>query len=206
MTPARCPRSFEVEAMRDGRLAGAELASFARHLNACAECAREARALEGLAEAVRALADQRASTNELHAWRERTRLMAAFDGTLLAPERGRRGRRLLPSAAVAAVAVAAGWLLLARTRVPPHSERPVAVEIRPEAHAVWEEKVEGDRKQVFLSRGTLRIHVDHWPGRDVCSSRFPTASWRTGARRSPSARMTFIRRASRSRREASCFD
>ena len=54
VTPAACPRLFEVEAARDGRLAGAELASFERHMTGCPACLHEAKALEGLADALRA--------------------------------------------------------------------------------------------------------------------------------------------------------
>jgi len=47
-----CPRLFEVEAMRDGRLSGTERANFERHLTHCSDCAREARALDQLATAL----------------------------------------------------------------------------------------------------------------------------------------------------------
>jgi len=48
------PRLFEVEAMRDGRLAGTQLASFARHVALCPVCAREAKALDQVADGLRA--------------------------------------------------------------------------------------------------------------------------------------------------------
>jgi len=159
MTLARCPRLFEVQAMRDGRLAGAELARFARHVTICAECAREARALEALAEAIRAGSEELVGSNELHVWRERTRLLAAFDGTLLAPATRLPARRLLLPAAIAAVI--AGVLVTSRTRVEPLGKQPPSVDIRPEARTAWTERMEGDCKKVFLSRGALRIHVDH---------------------------------------------
>lgn len=144
--------------MRDGRLAGAELASFARHVTICAECAREVRALETLAEAIRAGSEELAGSNELQVWRERTRLLAAFDGTLLTPATRPRARLLLPAAIAAVVA---GVLVTSRTRVEPLGVRPPSVDIRPEARTAWTERMEGDCKTVFLSRGALRIHVDH---------------------------------------------
>jgi FecR-like protein len=162
VTLAPCPRFFEVEAMRDGRLAGAELTTFARHMTTCAECAREVRALEALAESVRAGTDERASSNELRMWRERTRLLAAFDGTLLVPENWFRARRLLLPVTI--TAVIAGLLVISRTRVEPRDVRPVSADIRPEAHTVWTETIDGDRKKVVLTRGALRIHVDHSAG------------------------------------------
>ncbi|HEX3696320.1 MAG TPA: FecR domain-containing protein [Polyangia bacterium] len=162
MTLARCPRLFEVEATRDGRLAGAELASFARHMTTCAECAREVRALEALAEAIRKGSGERPGSNDLRAWRERTRLLAAFDGTLLVPETRLRARRLLFPAAFAAVV--AGLLVTSRIRVEPQSLQVVSADISPEAQTAWTERTEGDCKKIFLSRGALRIHVDHSAG------------------------------------------
>ena len=50
MKPTACPRLFEVEALRDGRLGGGpERASFERHTKVCTACAREAQALEAMA-------------------------------------------------------------------------------------------------------------------------------------------------------------
>ncbi len=40
-----CTRAWQAEAIEDGRLSGAERASFERHAASCAECARELRAL-----------------------------------------------------------------------------------------------------------------------------------------------------------------
>jgi hypothetical protein len=162
MTLARCPRSFEVEAMRDGRLAGAELSSFARHMTTCAECAHEVRELEALAETVRAGSDKQARSNELHLWSERTRLLAAFDATLLVPERRLRARRLLFPVAIA-VAVA-GVLLVSRAQLDPQVVQPLSADIRPDVQTVWTERMAGDCKKVVLTRGALRIHVDHSTG------------------------------------------
>jgi anti-sigma factor RsiW len=89
MKPA-CPRLFEAEALRDGRLAGAELAGFERHLGVCPHCSREVEALQALGNALRAPALAPAEADELHVRRERTRLLAAFDAALVPPERARR--------------------------------------------------------------------------------------------------------------------
>ena len=40
-----CTRAWQAEALEDGRLSGAERASFERHAASCAECASELRAL-----------------------------------------------------------------------------------------------------------------------------------------------------------------
>src|SRR6478736_3652179 len=88
---AACPRLFEVEALRDGRLAGAELARFQSHLGLCSVCAAEARALDALALDLLAPSDF-GEADELHVRRERTRLMAAFDAGLMPTARPRAGR------------------------------------------------------------------------------------------------------------------
>jgi anti-sigma factor RsiW len=65
-----CPRLFEAEARRDGRLSGAEVARFEAHLGVCPICAQEVHALEALAAALRSPV---AACDELHVRRERTR-------------------------------------------------------------------------------------------------------------------------------------
>src|SRR5258708_33162720 len=100
--------------MRDGRLSGAERASFERHVTKCSACAREVNALEGLADALRA-SPQRAP-DELHVRRERTRLLAAFDRGLVTPERRGTSRRI--GSAVAVAVLGAGLLVLWRVRSP----------------------------------------------------------------------------------------
>src|SRR5262245_28858464 len=97
MSASPCPRLFEAEAMRDGRLTGTERASFERHASICPACAREVEALDALAGALRANHPVRA--DELHVRRERTRLLAAFDGELLASRRPHATGRRLPLAA-----------------------------------------------------------------------------------------------------------
>jgi hypothetical protein len=45
MKPPACAHAWQAEALEDGRLSGAERASFERHASSCAECASELRAL-----------------------------------------------------------------------------------------------------------------------------------------------------------------
>jgi hypothetical protein len=150
--------------MRDGRLAGAERASYERHVTGCAACAREVRALESLAAALRADPPAHEEADELHVRREKTRLLAAFDGALVAPEA--RGPRRWVLGVAAAGAVLAGLAVLWRAR----SARPAAQDSRVAVHAdgsaVWSERREGDREKLLLERGALWIHVDHAPGEE----------------------------------------
>ncbi len=159
MRSAACPRMFEVEAARDGRLTGGELASFERHMTACPACLREARALEGLAEALRASPQDGASADMLYVRRERTRLLAAFDGALVAPERHAGARRRMLLAVGAAVLVAC-VLVLWRVRPGTHPVEASAT-VHADSTAVWSERKEGNRERIVLERGALWIHVDH---------------------------------------------
>ena len=155
MTPNSCPRLFEVEAARDGRLVGAELASFERHMSACSVCSREAQALEAPAAALRAASAGK--RDELHVRRERTRLLASFDGELVVPGR-RWGRWLLWPLPVAVLVV--GVLMFWRMR-PAEPVRVASAVVRASSAAVWSERTEDHLDQVRLERGSLWIHVDH---------------------------------------------
>ena len=160
MRPAACPRLFEVEAMRDGRLAGAERVSFVRHTTSCAICRREVEALDALGAALRAGGGDRA--DELHALRERTRLVAAFDRALVAPRRRSGARRWAPLAVTAAAMIAAA-IFFARPRPLPTVE-PGPVVVQAEAGAVWSRHLEQGRAKIVLVSGELRIRVDHARG------------------------------------------
>ncbi len=164
MTAASCPRLFEVEAMRDGRLTGAERARFELHMRVCAACAREAAALQALAEAVRAGVAGGAHADALHVRRQRTRLLAAFDRALLAPERRpTRSRRLLVAAAGAgALLCGLLWLVSARSAAPA-APVPTLV-VRARGAARWSRRLQGERELITLEHGTLFVHVDHRGG------------------------------------------
>ena len=159
MTPASCPRLFEVEAARDGRLAGAELASFERHIAACPVCSRETEGLEAPAAALRA--GSAGKRDELHVRRERTRLLATFDGELVVPGR-QRGRWLRWPVPVAALMV--GLLIFWRVRQSA-PESTLSAVVRASSAAVWSEQTEGGLEQVRLARGSLWLRVDHPPRR-----------------------------------------
>ena len=133
MTPLACPRLFEAEAMRDGRLAGAALASFARHTTICRTCRREVQALEALAEALRGRPPSDARVDELRRLRERTRLVAAFDEALVVAPR-RRSNAMRRALWPATAAIIAGAIFLWRARSGPgdrHAPRPAHARGRP---------------------------------------------------------------------------
>jgi len=80
-----CERLFEVGARRDGRLAGAELASFERHISSCAECKAEAHALAQLAEKAR----EREPVDELAVRRTGLAILRRHDEEVTDPPRRR---------------------------------------------------------------------------------------------------------------------
>ncbi|MGH7440999.1 MAG: FecR domain-containing protein [Polyangiaceae bacterium] len=162
MSAPSCPRLFEAEAMRDGRLGDAQRASFERHTVKCPACAREVQELDRLAGRLRTTL--REPGDELGSRRERTRLLAAFDRELLAPKRSGHPawRRVLwPATAVALMAA-----LLLVWRVRPRGERPARIEALPavvyaDPATAWSEAVDGNREVVTLDHGALSIRVDH---------------------------------------------
>jgi hypothetical protein len=163
MRPTPCPRLFEVEAARDGRLTGAELANFERHMAGCPACLREANALEGVADALRASPETDAGGDMLHVRRERTRLLAAFDRALVTPEhRSSARRRLLFSGAVALVVCV---LVLWRVRPGAQPLHPAAI-VHADRSAVWAQRRSGNREEIGLDRGALWIRVDHSSGEE----------------------------------------
>lgn len=162
MTPG-CLRLFEVEAARDGRLTGAELASFERHMTGCTACRHEADALKGLADVLRAGPRDAGDEDMLHVRRERTRLLAAFDRAQVTPEpRSGPRRGLLGFAAVAALV--AGILVFWRMRP---GEPPVnaSAVVHADSTAEWSKRTDDNRETIVLKRGALWIHVDHSSGK-----------------------------------------
>jgi len=165
MSRATCPRLFQAEALRDGRLTGDELANFARHTTACAACRHEVQALESLADVLRASAAGGDPADELHLLRERTRLIAAFDATLVAPRSTERRWRT-PAwrwGAVAAVVlggVGAG-VLLVRAPGPTKTEPTPAVVVQAGAETAWTKSSDAGGDRIVLERGDLWIRVDH---------------------------------------------
>jgi len=157
---AVCPRKFEVEALRDGRLSGSERAHFERHLATCATCGNEARAFAALAEALRLPAPE---SDELRIRRERTRLLAAFVGS--EPERRpRRAWVWLGAAALVALAVAAGFVSVMPKSASMPAQRakaPDPVLVRADSSARWSRHAEGQLDKIVLESGALSIRVDH---------------------------------------------
>jgi ferric-dicitrate binding protein FerR (iron transport regulator) len=158
---ATCPRLFEVEALRDGRLTGAEVTRFQSHVRTCAACAQEMRALAELGDALRSIPPS-PEAHELHVRRERTRLLAAFDASLV-PAPGRSRPKLWLGAVAVLVLIMA--LLALRLRPSP-PVTPVAaslesVKVQAAETTKWSRRAENQLETITLETGTLSIRVDH---------------------------------------------
>lgn len=169
---APCPRIFEAEAMRYGRLDRAERASFERHRLTCPACSREVRALDAVADAVRASSP--APKDDLNVRRERMRLLSAYDRELVAPRRHRKAP-LFPSLSLAALVV--GFLVFLRVQHGAHHAPIVALvptaSVHAEGSAAWSRRWQGDREEIVLERGALSIKVDHSSGKGPVLVRLP---------------------------------
>ena len=108
MTRVPCPRLWQVEAARDGRLTGSDLSSALRHRTECADCGQEARALAELGQQIEAVQTQ--PVDPLRQRRTRQALLGAWNEHLLAerePRARRRSALIAASCVVGAVALAA---------------------------------------------------------------------------------------------------
>jgi hypothetical protein len=166
-----CPRLFEAEAWRDGRLSGPEAARFQAHAGGCAACTRELQSLQALADALAAPIES--APDELHVRRERTRLLAAFDARLV-PAVPQRFAKLRWGFAPAALACSALVLVLASGRRAPQQAAAVStavgpspgpspepISIRADSGAKWSRKAQDQVETIRLEAGALSIRVDH---------------------------------------------
>ena len=159
----RCHRSWEVEAVRDGRLTGDAQALFESHVASCGSCAEETSSLEDLARGLAAIGDPGADDVSLR--RLRNRVLEAVDAEQTGRSRMRVPGRVAAAAGVAAVAL----LLLAFVSwrsggptVPAPAARVVAattVDVVAEAGTRYTRSVEGDVERFDLVEGTLHLRV-----------------------------------------------
>jgi hypothetical protein len=165
MKPA-CPRLWEVEALEDDRLCGADRAAFERHLGVCDACRRERAAFDDLRRTMAALPERPASTIEHH--RLRSVILREANRQVFSASNGRR-RWVLAFAAVVTVAAGAAVVVGVGValRPKPAAER---IEVEPQApkfdvaageRAVWHAKTDGSATTVDVVDGTLSFHVPH---------------------------------------------
>lgn len=158
MTRASCDRQWQVEAVRDGRIAGPEVARVLRHTQQCPQCSREAAELDALGAELRSLPDPTHLALNRH--RLRQRLFADLNGALL---RGRsEGRSPYVVVALAALLITAllvGVHVL-RSPGPEPSRQARLVEVAAKPGARWREERRLNLHRVELLEGeaTFRVH------------------------------------------------
>jgi hypothetical protein len=155
----RCPRSWEIEAARDGRLGAEAQALLALHVARCTSCALEAQALESLAGRLRTISEVPA--DDVSVRRLKWRVLHAIDRDRSGASASARGRWLaLGGAACLGVFSVVGAV---RFRGASGGSDPT-LEVAAEPGARWGTRTEGDMKRIDLETGTLRIRIARHPG------------------------------------------
>ena len=154
MNPTQCSESWLVEAIRDGRVAGAERTSFERHLATCNTCRDQSRNMASNLERLAQLPSGLPDAFTLR--RERRALLRAFDSSLLAnAEAPTRWRvRLAFVCAVASATLLAGLFLVHRS-----TRRSSWVDVATDAEASWSEHRTERVDQLTLKNGHFHLSI-----------------------------------------------
>jgi len=155
-----CPRSWQIEAARDGRLTGKDLGSAVRHRERCADCAREHLELTRLAGTVERLPLLTRDSMTTH--RERQQLMAAMNDAILAPPKANtdwRGPLGFAVALVVACGLFGGLPKTSNLAGVANVPRSV-VEVHAQPGSNWTEHVDDSTDRVDLTDGiaSFRVH------------------------------------------------
>jgi TolA-binding protein len=160
MKDPACARAWQAEAVEDGRLSGADRASFARHAATCEVCAREVRALARLRQAAERL-PVRAST-PLERRRLRNDLLRRANGLAVRTSPALRSRSL--AAALAAMAVLAAFVLWLRAPTPAPASLPApdvpTFQITASDGAEWRTVERSASLRLSVRRGRFELEVD----------------------------------------------
>lgn len=162
MSAARCPRSWEVEAARDGRLDAGAQADLQRHLAQCRDCEHERAELSRLQHA---LCASTPADDVVQLRRVRQRMLAAANERLLDSKPTRRPHwRAAGAGALALAAVTGLWLYhwTNGSALPAHRAQPepVALRLRADNGARFEHERRGELEYVKLHEGTLHVSFD----------------------------------------------
>jgi TolA-binding protein len=163
MSRPSCSRSWEAEAIGDGRLDAPARASFERHAASCEVCGDELRLLDRIAKVTRELPEYPSHAID----RRRLRMAVLKRANHQLMRGGSHGWRVGALAAIAACA-----LVLAVTaprwsrwrggvHAPAVARLAPVFEIDDVSHARWTTTATGGTVQVALSEGTTAIHVEH---------------------------------------------
>lgn len=166
-----CKRSWEVEALEDGRLRDKDRESLERHFETCADCTRLRSRLRELRTLLEALPS--ASATDLEHRRARSALLARANGAILGVGAATRRRPtlalvVLTSAAILAVVVVVfGWRKVTRgpTTTATAATAPAAAaplfEVADVDHADFASERSAGVSRVTLRSGSAAFHVEH---------------------------------------------
>ena len=163
-----CARSWQVEAARDGRLTGKDLASALRHRETCAECTAAAARLAELGAGIAELPAQPFAA--LTARRVRQNLLAAFNETVLDPPRAKSVPRRAWLLAFGLVGALGGFYFWVGQRARPSVTQTrliSAVEVHASAGARFTDQLENGLDRVVFDDGQASFTVHPHPNRPV---------------------------------------
>jgi hypothetical protein len=156
-----CPRLWEVEAARDGRLSGEELAHFEEHRGRCDDCTAHASQIEDLAERLRSSGPP--ALDLVSRRRLRQAVLGSADAALA------RASRRAPS--TIAIAVGFGFVVLSAASLfawhradVASSDSAVTVVAEPAGEAIWRERAVVKGRRFVLDSGTLHLAITRGPG------------------------------------------
>ena len=163
----RCPRSWEVEAARDGRLSGEARESYASHILACRSCATNASALVVLARCLRDL--EVPAVDDVLVRRLRNSVLDSVDAERALGRAPARSRRALPVVLMVAAAVLLVGGITTRWRsrgdaasvpsVPSVARVETAVDVIAADGARYTRSVRDGFERFELEEGSLRLRV-----------------------------------------------
>jgi TolA-binding protein len=158
MKPPSCLRTWEAEAIEDGRLDDpAARASFERHATGCDVCANERRSLARIKKAVETLPEY--PSQPIDRRRLRMALLQRANERLMRGRSNRVGIWTFAACAVVLVVVGARWGAIRRLHSP--AIRVPAFEVVEVGHASWTTTATAGMVHVALSDGTTAVHVEH---------------------------------------------
>ncbi|MBI5532143.1 MAG: FecR domain-containing protein [Deltaproteobacteria bacterium] len=160
----RCPRIWEVEAIRDGRLRGESRLAHERHRESCEDCRQEAQALAALAERVGRMPT--GATDDLGLRRLRQCVLERADAEASGRKRHTRRRIALLGIAAALFAalliVTTAWIRNAREA--PIARVDLVVVATGEPGTRWTRTTESSVERFRLNDGVLSLRVERPAG------------------------------------------
>lgn len=156
MSRASCNRTWQAEAVLDRRISADDRASFERHLQTCATCARELEELSRLKQLGERLPWTKAEP--LQRRRQRNELLRrAHAGEAI--DARFAWRWVIVPVVLGLLALGVVTQRKPRVEAPVVLEAAVVYEVRPEAGSAWSQLAGGDAVRLALENGALAIHV-----------------------------------------------